>query len=58
MACFPMSVLPIGQSERVEASSRTAAMTLWAQGGLHPAPLSRQKNESLAVSRARLRAPR
>lgn len=49
-----MSILPIGQSERPGNPSRTSTMTLWSEGGLHPAPLSRDKVEELAVSRRRL----
>ena len=51
-----LSLLPIGQSERPDSPSRTAAMDLWAEGRLHPAPLSRQKVETLAVSRRRIEA--
>jgi penicillin G amidase len=49
-----MTVLPIGQSERPGAPSRTVTMKLWAEGRLHPAPLSRVKVEALAVSRRQL----
>jgi penicillin amidase len=49
-----MSLLPIGQSERVEAPSRTRTMSLWARGELHPAPLSRRALEALAASRITL----
>ena len=49
-----MTVLPIGQSERPGAASRTVTMSLWAEGRLHPAPLSRTKVEALAVSRRQL----
>jgi penicillin amidase len=49
-----MTVLPIGQSEHPRAASRTVTMQLWADGRLHPAPLSRAKVEALAVSRRQL----
>jgi acyl-homoserine lactone acylase PvdQ len=48
------SILPIGQSERPGAASRTSTLDLWATGKLHPAPLSREKIEALAVSRTSL----
>jgi penicillin amidase len=49
-----MTVLPIGQSERPGAASRTVTMQLWSEGRLHPAPLSRARVEALAVSRRQL----
>jgi len=50
-----MSLLPIGQSERADSSSRTSTMDLWAEGRLHPAPLSRAEVEAMTVSRTELR---
>ena len=49
-----MTILPIGQSERSDASSRIAAMTLWGEGRLHAAPLSRARVEAIAVSRRQM----
>ena len=42
-----LSILPVGQSEWPNHPSRTATLTLWEQGGLHPAPLSRAAVEAL-----------
>jgi penicillin G amidase len=42
------SILPIGQSERPDSPSRTSTLALWGAGRLHPAPLSREKVESLS----------
>lgn len=50
------SVLPIGQSEWPNKPSRTSTMSLWSEGKLHPAPLSRAKVEPLVVSRKTLPA--
>jgi len=51
-----LSLLPIGQSERSDSPCRTSTMDLWAQGRLHPAPLSRAKVRAMAVSSTRLEA--
>jgi len=48
------TILPIGQSERPGAASRTSTWQLWTDGQLHPAPLSRAKVEALTVSRQSL----
>lgn len=45
------SLLPIGQSERPGDPARTSTLALWAEGRLHPAPLSRAKVEALGVTR-------
>jgi penicillin G amidase len=45
------SILPIGQSEWPDSPSRTSTLALWGAGRLHPAPLSREKVESLSASR-------
>ncbi len=52
-----MSVLPIGQSEQPGSRSRTSTFDLWAEGKLHPAPLSRAAVEKLAGSRRILEPP-
>ncbi|MCI0461869.1 MAG: penicillin acylase family protein [Gemmataceae bacterium] len=44
------SLLPPGQSEKVESPWRTATRELWARGELHPAPLSRKAVEKIARS--------
>jgi penicillin amidase len=51
------SILPLGQSERPEAASRTSTLVLWGEGRLHPAPLSRAAVDTLAVSRTKLSLP-
>jgi penicillin amidase len=52
-----MSILPIGQSEHPESPYRLSNYELWAQGRLHPAPLSRLAVDKLAVSRIGLNRP-
>jgi acyl-homoserine lactone acylase PvdQ len=49
-----MSILPIGESERADAPSRTNMMTPWSQGRVHPAPLSRARVQRTAVSRRQI----
>lgn len=44
------TILPIGQSERPDHSTRTSTMTMWSEGRLHPAPLSKEKVNSMVVS--------
>lgn len=44
------SILPIGQSERPDSPSRTSTLALWGEGRLHPAPLSREKVQTLISS--------
>jgi penicillin G amidase len=51
-----LAILPIGQSERPDSPARTSTFELWAEGRLHPAPLSREKVESITRSRQRLDA--
>ena len=51
------SILPIGQSERPENLSRTSTLALWGDSGLHPAPLSRAKVETLVDSPVRQLQP-
>ena len=48
------SILPIGESERPGAASRTSTLELWADKKLHPAPLSRAKVEALGTTRLTL----
>ncbi len=45
------SILPPGQSEVPGSPTRTVNLENWAAGKLHPAPLSRQAVEKIAVSR-------
>ncbi len=49
-----MAVLPVGASENPESPHRLSDYENWADGRLRPAPLSRKKVESLAVSRKTL----
>lgn len=44
------SILPVGQSERPDRPSRTSTLASWAEGRLHPAPLSRGAVEMLVES--------
>jgi acyl-homoserine lactone acylase PvdQ len=44
------TILPFGQSELPESATRTSTFQLWSEGKLHPAPLSREKIESLGVT--------
>jgi acyl-homoserine lactone acylase PvdQ len=48
------TILPLGQSERPESATRTSTLQLWSEGKLHPAPLSKEKVESLGVARTLL----
>jgi penicillin amidase len=50
------SLLPIGASERFGHPSRTSTLASWAEGRLHPAPLSRAAVEALGVTRHRVPA--
>jgi acyl-homoserine lactone acylase PvdQ len=43
-----MSILPVGQSERPDSPYHLCNYDLWAQGQLHPAPLSRKAVEEIA----------
>ena len=49
------SLLPIGNSERLDSPSRTATMGLWQSGDMHPAPLSRDQIEPHVTTRQRLK---
>ena len=49
-----LSLLPPGQSERIDDPARTGTMDLWSRGELHPAPLSRAAVERITVRRTRL----
>jgi penicillin amidase len=50
-----MSILPIGQSEHPDSPCRLSNYDLWAQGQLHPAPLSRKAVDKLAESKTVLK---
>lgn len=43
------TICPIGHSDRPESRFRASTLGLWGQAKLHPAPLSRQAVETLAV---------
>jgi len=49
-----LSICPIGQSEVPGSDSRLATYELWAQGRLHPAPLSREAVDKIRASTVRL----
>jgi acyl-homoserine lactone acylase PvdQ len=48
------TILPFGQSELPGNKARTSTLDLWSEGKLHPAPLSKNKVESLDVTRTTL----
>jgi len=48
------TILPIGNSERLGGEHRTDTMKSWAEGRLHPAPLTRKGVEKVAASRTTL----
>ena len=48
------TILPFGQSELPGSKSRTSTLDLWSEGKLHPAPLSKNRIESLGVTRTLL----
>jgi acyl-homoserine lactone acylase PvdQ len=50
-----LTLLPVGQSEHPDSEYRLSNYTLWQQGRLHPAPLSRAAVGRVAVSRTVLR---
>ena len=50
------SLLPIGQSERLDSPARLSTLKLWSTSGLHPAPLSRSRVEALGVTQHSLPA--
>lgn len=52
------TVLPPGISEDPASPHHTDQMSIWAEGGTHPAPLSREKVEELTVSRTVMRIAR
>ena len=49
------SILPPGQSERIDSRWRTSTWELWEQGALHPAPLSRNGVSAIAAQTSVLR---
>jgi hypothetical protein len=49
-----LSILPIGSSENPKSPYRFSTYGDWAQGRLHPAPLSREAVEKIAVLRSTL----
>jgi len=49
-----LSILPIGSSENPKSPFRFSTHGDWARGRLHPAPLSREAVERIAVRRATL----
>ena len=49
-----LSILPIGSSENPKSPYRFSTYSDWAQGRLHPAPLSREAVEKIAVLRSTL----
>jgi acyl-homoserine lactone acylase PvdQ len=48
------AVCPIGHSDRPDSRYRTSTMELWGSAKLHPAPLSREAVERIAVERVKL----
>jgi acyl-homoserine lactone acylase PvdQ len=44
------SILPVGTSERPDSPYRLSTFKLWADGKLHPDPLSRDAVEKYAAS--------
>jgi acyl-homoserine lactone acylase PvdQ len=50
------TICPIGHSDRRDSPYRASTRALWAEGKLHPAPLSRDAVEKLAIKRLRLNA--
>lgn len=48
------SILPLGESERPGHRHRTSTAGLWAEGKLHPAPISRDAVERHAANRTNL----
>ncbi len=53
-ADLSMSLLPVGQSEHPDSPYHLCNYSLWEQGRLHPAPLSRKAVERVEVSRTTL----
>jgi penicillin amidase len=49
------SILPIGQSDRPDSPWQRSTLTLWSEGKLHPAPISRKAVEKIVASRLILR---
>jgi penicillin amidase len=49
-----LALLPIGQSEHPDSRHRLSGYDLWSRGKLRPAPLSREKVESLVTSKKNL----
>jgi acyl-homoserine lactone acylase PvdQ len=56
-ADLSMSLLPVGQSEHPDSSYHLCNCSLWEQGQLHPAPLSRKAVKRVEVSRTTLVPP-
>ena len=56
-ADLSMSLLPVGQSEHPDSPYHLCNYSLWEQGRLHPAPLSRKAVERVEVSRTTLAPP-
>ncbi len=52
-----MSILPVGQSEHPDSPYRLCNYDLWANGQLHPAPLSRRAVDQIVLSRTPLDLP-
>lgn len=48
------SICPIGHSDRPASPYRTSTLSLWSDGQLHPAPLSRAAVEKIAAERIEL----
>ncbi len=48
------TILPVGNSERLDSPHRTDTTTMWASGRLRPAPLSREAVDKIAASRVTL----
>jgi hypothetical protein len=46
-----MTICPIGHDDRPDSPWRTSTMTLWSEGKLHAAPLSRKAVEKIATDR-------
>jgi len=51
-----MSILPVGQSEHPDSPYHLCNYDLWAQGQLHPAPLSRKAVDKIAATTVILEA--
>jgi len=56
-ADLSMSLLPVGQSEHPDSPYHLCNYSLWEQGRLHPAPLSRKAVDQVMTSRTTLAPP-